>query len=55
MRNSEKKATPIRFHAGLQQLRKDAGGMDIGAREIWVDVVRRLRTLPVAARKLPIP
>jgi transposase len=38
MRKSEKKATPIRFHEGLQQLRKDAGGMDIGAREIWVDV-----------------
>ena len=38
MRKGEKKATPIRFHEGLQQLRKDAGGMDIGAREIWVDV-----------------
>src|SRR5262245_27227416 len=38
MRNNEKKATGIRFHDGLQQLRKDAGGMDIGAREIWVDV-----------------
>src|SRR5262249_16387523 len=38
MRKSEKKATPIRFHDGLQQLRKDAGGMDTGAREIWVDV-----------------
>src|SRR5262249_42475982 len=38
MRKREKKATPIRFHDGLQQLRKDAGGMDIGAREIWVDV-----------------
>lgn len=38
MPNSEKKAKPIRFHEGLQQLRKDAGGMDIGAREIWVDV-----------------
>jgi hypothetical protein len=37
MRKSEKKATPIRFHEGLQQLRKDAGGMDIGAREIgWM-------------------
>ena len=54
MRKSEKKATPIRFHEGLQQLRKDAGGMDIGATEIWVDVgmgndpepVRRLRHSP---------
>jgi transposase len=38
MSKSVKKATPIRFHEGLQQLRKDAGGMDIGAGEIWVDV-----------------
>jgi transposase len=38
MRKSEKKKTPIRFHEGLQQLRKDAGGMDIGSTEIWVDV-----------------
>ena len=38
MRKSEKKAKPIRFHEGLQKLRKDAGGLDIGAREIWVDV-----------------
>src|SRR5215471_2195536 len=38
MSKSVKKATPIRFHEGLQQLRKDAGGMDIGAKEIWVDV-----------------
>jgi transposase len=38
MSKSVKKATPIRFHEGLQQLRKDAGGMDIGASEIWVDV-----------------
>jgi hypothetical protein len=38
MSKGVKKATPIRFHEGLQQLRKDAGGMDIGAGEIWVDV-----------------
>ncbi len=38
MRKNERKATPMRFHEGLQQLRKDAGGMDIGATEIWVDV-----------------
>src|SRR5215469_14204135 len=38
MSKSVKKATPIRFHEGLQQLRKDAGGMDIAASEIWVDV-----------------
>ena len=38
MRKSEKKAPSIRSHEGLHQLRKDAGGMDIGAREIWVDV-----------------
>ena len=38
MSKSVKKATPIRFHEGLKQLRKDAGGMDIGAGEIGVDV-----------------
>ena len=38
MTKSVKKATPVRFHEGLKQLRKDAGGMDIGAGEIWVDV-----------------
>src|SRR5262252_7118948 len=38
MRKNEKKTTAIRFDSGLQQLRRDAAGMDIGAREIWVDV-----------------
>jgi transposase len=38
MRKSEKKRKSIRFHEGLQPLRRDAGGMDIGASEIWVDV-----------------
>ena len=38
MRKNGKKTTAIQFSSGLQQLRKDAVGMDIGAREIWVDV-----------------
>ena len=38
MRKNVKKTTAIRFDSGLQQLRRDAAGMDIGAREIWVDV-----------------
>src|SRR5215831_10530968 len=38
MRKSEKKRESIRFREGLQPLRRDAGGMDIGASEIWVDV-----------------
>ena len=52
MRKNEKKTTGIRFHSGLQQLCKDAAGLKIGAREIWVDVglesdsdqVRRIET-----------
>ena len=38
MRKQEKKASTIRFHEGLKQIRRDAAGLDIGAREIWVDV-----------------
>jgi hypothetical protein len=42
MSKSVKKATPTRFHEGLHQLRKDAGGMDIGAGEIWVDTALKM-------------
>jgi transposase len=28
----------VRFHNGLHQLRRDAAGIDVGSREIWVDV-----------------
>ena len=60
MSKSVKKATPIRFHEGLKQLRKDAGGMDIGAGEIWVDVglendsepVRRFETFTADLNRL---
>jgi transposase len=38
MRKRERKTTQVRFHDGLRPLRQDAGGMDIGASEIWVDV-----------------
>jgi transposase len=38
MHKIEKKKRSIRFHEGLRPLRRDAGGMDIGASEIWVDV-----------------
>lgn len=38
MSKIEKKRKSIRFHEGLRPLRRDAGGMDIGASEIWVDV-----------------
>src|SRR5262245_62151110 len=38
MRNSIKKAIPVRYHDGLSQLRPNAGGIDIGAGDVWVDV-----------------
>ena len=34
----QKNDTSVRFHEGFRQLRKDAAGMDIGAKEIRVDV-----------------
>lgn len=36
-----KRVIPVRYHDGLSQLRPNAGGIDIGAREIWVDVGRK--------------
>src|SRR5215471_11219028 len=51
MAKNRKKATGVRFHEGLPQIRTDAGGLDVGASEIWVDVgnkdaepVRRFET-----------
>src|SRR5260370_10280401 len=38
MRKKIKKAIPVRCHDGLSQLRPNAGGIDIGASEVWVDV-----------------
>ena len=38
MRKKIKKAIPVRYHDGLSQLRPNAGGIDIGASEVWVDV-----------------
>ena len=38
MRKKIKKAIPVRYHDGLSQLRPNAGGIDIGASEGWVDV-----------------
>src|SRR3954470_8044336 len=36
-----KNAMPVRYHDGLSQLRPNAGGIDIGASEIWVDVGKK--------------
>ena len=33
-----KKVVPLTYHDGLSQLRWNAGGIDIGASEVWVDV-----------------
>src|SRR5499433_2682822 len=41
MRKKIKKATPVRYHDGLSQLRPNAGGIDVGASEVWVDVGNR--------------
>src|SRR6202521_965903 len=39
MRKKIKKAIPVRYHDdGLSQLRPNAGRIDIGASEVWVDV-----------------
>jgi transposase len=38
MRKKIKKAIPVRYHDGLSQLRPNAGGIDIGASEVWVDL-----------------
>jgi len=38
MRKNIKKAIPVRYHDGLSQLRPNAGGIDIGASDVWVDV-----------------
>lgn len=38
MSNRKKKPVKIRFHEGLSPVRTDAGGIDVGSREIWVDV-----------------
>src|SRR5579864_6178805 len=41
MRKKSRKAIPTRYHDGLSQLRANAGGIDIGASEVWVDVGRK--------------
>src|SRR5947207_3652332 len=38
MRKKIKKVIPVRYQDGLSQLRPNAGGIDIGASEVWVDV-----------------
>jgi hypothetical protein len=38
MRKKIKKAIPVRCYDGLSQLRPNAGGIDIGGSEVWVDV-----------------
>jgi transposase len=38
MSKSSRKATASRFHDGLPQIRANAAGIDIGAKDIWVDV-----------------
>src|SRR5216117_1080724 len=59
MGKSNKKAIKIGFHEGLPQIRANAGGMDIGASEVWVDVggkdpepVRRFETFTAELQEM---
>jgi transposase len=38
MTKVESKQRKVRFHEGLKPIRLDAGGLDVGASEMWVDV-----------------
>jgi len=59
MGKSNRKAIKIGFHEGLPQIRANAGGMDIGASEVWVDVggkdpepVRRFETFTAELQEM---
>jgi len=47
MGRHRKKQTKIGFHEGLEQIREDAAGIDVGAEELWVDVGRKKDPEPV--------
>ena len=47
MARNRKKQSRIGFHEGLEQIREDAAGIDIGSKELWVDVGRKKDSDPV--------
>jgi transposase len=47
MAKNRRKQSRIGFHEGLDQIREDAAGIDIGSKELWVDVGRKKDSEPV--------
>src|SRR5688572_7289741 len=47
MARNRRKQSRIGFHEGLDQIREDAAGIDIGSKELWVDVGRKKDSDPV--------
>jgi len=47
MARNRRKQSRIGFHEGLDQIREDAAGIDVGAKELWVDVGRKKDSEPV--------
>jgi transposase len=47
MGNKPRKQSKIGFHEGLEQIRENAAGIDVGSKELWVDVGRKNDSRPV--------
>lgn len=47
MGRKPKKQTKIVFHEGLDQIREDAAGIDVGSQELWVDIGSKKDAEPV--------
>ena len=47
MARNRRKQQRIGFHEGLEQIREDAAGIDVGSKELWVDVGRKKDSEPV--------
>jgi transposase len=47
MARNRRKQSRIGFHEGLEQIREDAAGIDVGSKELWVDVGRKKDSEPV--------
>jgi transposase len=47
MTKHQRKQSKIGFHDGLDQIRDNAAGIDVGSKELWVDVGRKKAAEPV--------
>lgn len=47
MTRNRRKQSRIGFHEGLEQIREDAAGIDVGSKELWVDVGWKKDSEPV--------